>query len=88
METLGVDANVGKSMVGLYPNPVGEWMKIDIPAEFLEADYTIYSVTGHLVMKGKLTSQTIETGLLTKGLYLLLVNSDGKALLVKRFVKE
>ena len=69
----------------LYPNPVIDILKIDHAYENVE--YTLYSVDGKLVQKGKVIDSRINLVTLQKGLYLLLLEVDGKTD-IKKIIKN
>ena len=60
----------------IYPNPVTDVLKIDHAYDLVE--YNLFSIDGKLVQKGKVINSRINLVTLQKGLYLLLLEVDGK----------
>jgi hypothetical protein len=81
----GVDiANISqKTALRIYPNPTNQQLRIVGIDEYSVVDYTIYNITGQLILHGKLRdSSTINVGHLAKGMYYLKI-SDIKLKFVK-----
>ena len=63
----------------IYPNPVNDILKIDIPGEMDDLEFNLYTRTGQELLRGVITRQspTIDITELNKGAYILVVK-DGK----------
>ena len=60
----------------IYPNPTLD--KIIVPSEFVDAAYSIYTLTGKLIKYGKLNSNEVRISELNSGIYILKI-SDFKS---------
>jgi len=84
------ETHCNASVPRVYPNPAGEQLRIKNYELREDAEYTIYSVVGQVVMEGVLPCRdalqcvsTIDVQHLTNGMYFLKI--DGKTV---KFVKE
>jgi hypothetical protein len=72
--------------LSVYPNPVAKKqtlnVRVDDPKEaFEQSDYSIYSQTGQLIQRGKLTQALSAIGLpptIQAGTYILVLKIDGE----------
>ena len=61
--------------VYIYPNPTTD--KIILTSELLNAEYSIYTLTGKLIKKGKLITNEIRISELNTGIYILkIINNE------------
>ncbi len=77
-ENLAVN-DVEANAFAIYPNPAKGEVNIRLN-QASNAEYQIFDASGRLVKSGKLTSKTNQLSIsnLTKGVYRVLVNTDGK----------
>lgn len=81
------EANFGKNLVLVFPNPVGDflYLQTDVPGGLVE----IISVAGKSVMTAPLKQGEVQVSGLSPGIYFLKIFSDGGALLdVQKCVKQ
>lgn len=78
------------SPLTLYPNPAGNYVYLSLPTTVLPATYTIYNMTGRLEASGQVESvmQSVNTGHLASGLYVVVVKQDGRRIATGKFVKQ
>lgn len=69
----------------IYPNPVSD--VLNISHQYLDVDYTIFSIDGKMIKNGKLDENGIYVDELKSGIYLLQLHSDGKSE-TKKFIKK
>ncbi len=74
--------------VSLYPNPANDYLHIDIPPESNgQMKVQIFDLTGKLVLQEKkFSGDELEIGQLAPGLYILLMENEGRVYRAK-FVK-
>jgi hypothetical protein len=74
--TLAVNAP-GLAVPSIYPNPAGDFVSIDWPAE--ASHFEIVNIFGSPVMHGDLSegSNTVSTAILSSGIYMLKIHSAG-----------
>lgn len=73
--------------INVYPNPVGDQLKLDIPGDALQ--YSIYTMTGEIWTQQVLTSTSIDTSMLVPGIYFVSIEDKvSKVKRVSRFVKQ
>ena len=72
-----LDADENKLLIS--PNPFNSYINIS-GIEFKDTSYAIYSITGHVIKQGQLSSSmnTINTSDLNKGVYVLLISTGNK----------
>jgi len=68
--------------IRISPNPVVDEFKIN--GVLSAYDYSIYNVTGLLVMKGKANGQSVDVSHLSSGIYIVLINNGA----VLKFIKK
>lgn len=68
----------------IYPNPTQDNLTVNVDPSLLNQPYQIFSITGQLLLSGKLTSETSEIVLnsISEGVYLLQIGNQSK-----KFVK-
>ena len=73
--------------VAIYPNPANDIFNITISAELTGTAYSIYDMTGRLMMNGKLNNEVNQISVrdIATGIYLVAI-SDGITSLTKRLV--
>lgn len=74
--TLSVEDQLVDATIKLYPNPVTEYLTIDID-KLTELSIVIYNITGKEIYKSKLNQQrnTINVSALSSGTYLIQINT-------------
>ena len=84
-EVVGIE-DITLSQIKIYPNPTNKVLMIDSGKLTMDnAEYTIFSITGQLIMQGKLSGETttINAESLTSGMYFLRIGEK-----TVKFVKE
>lgn len=73
----------------IYPNPVSNQLTVQIPSQLEEARVRLYDVLGKKILDTKVTAinKTINTSTLSKGVYLVKIDSDGLAV-TKKIIKN
>ncbi|MFD0862806.1 T9SS type A sorting domain-containing protein [Sungkyunkwania multivorans] len=86
--TLGVEDNE-KVAVSAYPNPATDLLKFELDAETMSSieDYKVYDLSGKVVSFGELSTNGINVGNLSPGLYIAQLNGEGKTF-TSKFVKK
>ena len=84
----GINDNVG-SVFNLSPNPANVYITLEKSAISKDETISIYNMHGQLFMQHHIykTFTTIDISRLSKGLYLILLNSDNNVA-IKKFIKE
>ncbi len=72
--------------ISIYPNPVGNIMMVYLKDQNM-SKYTITNMTGQIVAKGLLNSDSINVSQLEAGVYFVKFTSD-KKMITQRFVKK
>ena len=83
--TLAVSESNNATKVQVYPNPATDILNVSRVSN--NSDYSIYSVSGQLVAKGKITDNKVAVSKLQKGVYFLTVDYNGETSKVK-FIKK
>ncbi len=83
--TLGVNNVVKNEQIVVYPNPTVDVLNITKVSN--NATYTIYSASGQLVMKGKVSDNKVQVSKLEKGVYVITLDNNGETSKVK-FIKK
>ncbi len=75
-----VDLYSDISEIQIYPNPTQDNLTVKIDPAFLNQPFQIFSITGQLVLSGKLTSENSEIHLnsISEGVYLLQIGNQSK----------
>lgn len=73
---IGINESLLVDQVIVYPNPAKDFIQLTLPSSGINAssqvEYTVYSVSGEMVLKGNLSSdRIINVGSLDNGLYLV-----------------
>lgn len=73
----------------MYPNPSTDFLTVQLPSGTETADVGVYDYTGRLMVNQKVTQQskTIDVKDLSRGLYVVKVNSASK-IAAKQFIKN
>lgn len=63
-----------------YPNPLQDYLNLQVDPSLLNHSYQIYSITGQLVLSGEVTSENMELhlGSISDGIYLLKIGDQTK----------
>lgn len=69
----------------IYPNPAKDILFVRNAS--VKSAYTIYDITGRVVLKGNLINGEIKVSSLSKGVYVISLNTDGKTV-TSKFIKE
>lgn len=74
----------------LFPNPSGDYIQLEYPANFQAKSLVVYNRLGQEVLhfNGQLTSQRLDVGQLPEGQYLLIVRDEAGVQLHKPFIKN
>jgi len=72
--SLSVNEIIEEELI-IYPNPSSD--KINLPTEFLDSDYEIYSIHGKRVLKGILKENNLTISILNEGIYLIKIIKQG-----------
>lgn len=84
---LSVNDNIAANdKISIYPNPVKDVLHVQ-GKSIDGSNFEIYHVTGALIQKGKLTNGKINVSQLSKGIYVISVNNNGKKSTMK-FIKQ
>jgi hypothetical protein len=69
-----------RQRINMYPNPVKDELKIELPNSVFNVEYNLMSVDGKIVLHGKLVHQisTLNLQELKAGIYFLNINVNGK----------
>jgi hypothetical protein len=81
---------ISSNGVNIYPNPAGDYLKIDCPKELLGAAYMIKNITGEQIMKGTISTsgQAISVGALPPGVYLIELSQQTGQVQAYKFSKQ
>ncbi len=86
-ELILADQSIPTKYWTIFPNPVSDFITITTSTE--ELTYSIYSITGQLLLAGPLQNGSIDTSGLAPGLfYVQLRDTDLQTVYVSRFVKR
>lgn len=81
--TVGLDES--EDEVRVYPNPVGDWLHVDMEQAF---DYVLFNAVGQQVMQGESGGKAqLRCGDLPKGLYFLHIATPSQVVVKKVVVK-
>lgn len=83
--TLAVSDNALNTQVQVYPNPATDVLNVTKVSN--NATYTIHSVSGQVVAKGKVADNKVTVSNLQKGVYIISVEDKGNVSKVK-FIKK
>ena len=59
----------------LYPNPAGDYLRVDNQENLSGLQYTITDQTGKIVLQGKMNNQTIDVRALPAGVYVFTLSA-------------
>ncbi len=79
--TVGINKRIQKEEVKIYPNPASTVINVELSAELVNSEYRIYSISGKIVLQGRLDNNNTQLDItsLEKGLYFVEIeNSLGK----------
>lgn len=82
----GLQEALNTELIKISPNPVEEILHLKSTTSLHTNTYEIVSLTGEVILRGKLTSNQIDLNLLSKGYYILHLN--GKASIKFPFIKN
>ncbi|MBW8361993.1 MAG: fibronectin type III domain-containing protein [Kaistella sp.] len=82
--TLGV-SEAANSGIQFYPNPATDVLNITKVSD--KATYTIHNTVGQIVSKGNVKDNKVSVDQLTKGVYIITLNYEGK-MLSHKFIKK
>lgn len=77
----------GKKDFKIYPNPVKEFLNINIPDNDFVIEYSIYDISGKKITSNKLLENKIDVRSLPEGVYILKIKKD-KKIFENKFIKE
>jgi hypothetical protein len=88
LSTLSIDRiDSSEKETALYPNPVGDRLKIKLSGNYLSRIYMLYDLAGKILMEGSLkqSENEIYVGTLNSGIYLLVIQDDKTV--IKKIIK-
>lgn len=85
---LNTISNIKATTCKVYPNPSTGNFNVSIPGSYQEATYEVYTTIGSVVKTGKFSSSTahIDLGDVSKGKYILKINTENQAYYQKLFL--
>lgn len=89
--TLATQENEIKNAINIYPNPVKDFLIVDLSGEkFKNPSYQLFDGTGRMISKDELKNMKTEinTSALSAGLYMLTVSSEGKTIKTFKIIKN
>jgi hypothetical protein len=71
-----------QDVITIYPNPSTGLIAINLPVQFVGADYKIYSLLGEVIYEGRTNSSSISINLsaFEKGIYFLHIGDDARVI--------
>jgi len=84
-----ISVPLSEDKIRLYPNPVKDEFRLDIPVSTQCVRYRIYNIVGAMLQTGKINSSTIiHVGNYRPGLYILRIYQNGQELHSFKIVKQ
>jgi hypothetical protein len=80
---VGISENDFDDLFAIYPNPVACGETINIHSGFNAASFELFDYTGKVMLKGNLTTPTIDTQSLSQGVYFLKILSTQGSVIKK-----
>ena len=71
----------------LYPNPTSHSLNLNSSYDFDKASFSIFDISGRLIVKGKFESNTIDVSKLHSGNYILKIYNNG-VITAQKFIKK
>ena len=87
----GLDISVpySEDKIRLYPNPVKDEFRLDIPVSTQSVRYRIYDIVGAMLQTGKINSSTtIHIGNYRPGFYIIRLDQNGQEIQSFKIVKQ
>lgn len=84
--TLSVEDSLVDNLI-LYPNPTKEFLNLNFNNFLYNGNYTIYDLSGKLVLNAQLNSNKINVSSIANGTYFLSVTSEGVTQ-TQKFIKQ
>lgn len=81
------DNILSNNKFSIAPNPAHDFINISFDGLYKPNDFEIYNATGQLIMKGKIINNKVGVNSLSKGVYFLKINLNGKQF-TKEFIKR
>jgi uncharacterized delta-60 repeat protein len=81
------DISENQTNLVIHPNPVKNLLNIKLNREISIIDYTIYNLVGQVIYKKSETTPQINIENLTKGIYIIQINTS-EGIFSKKFIKE
>lgn len=85
--TLSSENFNNETIINIYPNPVSDYFRFNIPNDVNALGYEIYDLTGKKVDSDILKTNFINVKNYSNGIYLLHLNTD-KGVLISKFIKN
>ncbi len=88
LSTLSIDQiDSSEKETALYPNPVGDRLKIKLPRNYQIRKFVLYDLVGKILMEGTLkqSENEIYVGTLNNGIYILVIQDDKTV--IKKIIK-
>lgn len=79
--------NFSKNKLLIYPNPINETLHFSLLENEIVNEYEIYNLLGKKIISNKLIENQIDVSYLSKGVYLLKLQTNG-GVLNSKFIKE
>ena len=83
---IGLNSIAGALDASVYPNPVSSVLTVQLPSGLSRAFISVFDITGKMLMHAA-DAQTIDVSSLNKGIYMVVIEADGKSA-VKRIIVE
>ncbi len=83
--TTAINEVSGDTDVSISPNPGSNYIEISCPVAITE--YSVYDVSGNVLMKNVYNNSTIDISSLSKGIYFINIKTIDKSY-IRKFVKE
>ncbi|MBK6550106.1 MAG: VCBS repeat-containing protein [Flavobacteriales bacterium] len=74
-----IATNVQRNGMRVYPNPVADQLRVELPATSGKRFAAVYDITGKQVIVDVLFDNQLDVSILTNGTYILKVKQDGRA---------
>ena len=91
ISTLSTNESVKQQAISVYPNPVKDFLIVDLSSEKIKnAKYQLFDGSGKVIHQGDLKNikNEINTSTLVSGLYILSINSDGRSIKTFKIIKN
>jgi len=87
LDAIGAELEIKDTRVLVYPNPAGDFIRIQAEDEFTGGEFRIISVTGSILLAGRFDNNVLDISSLPEGFYLLQLQ-NGDAGITTRFIRQ